>query len=150
MMERWSDYTPRQTGRANVIPWPEIAGEIARPARRRSKPVPRVKVRGNEEVPVPIRVLAARLGRSSQTIREWEWGHLFPPAPFRSDSTTRHGERRLYPPSYVDGVVAIAREEDIIERKATEVRMDRFSKRVWALFLESGFNAPLPDGRRRG
>jgi len=60
--------------------------------------------------------LAARLGKSSHTIRRWERQGILPTAPF--EQPLRRGPARgLYPPAWIEGVVAIAEDEDLIGRK---------------------------------
>jgi hypothetical protein len=148
-MQNWSEAldTP---ARREMRPWSEIAGQGSRrPWRAPGPRTDRAKVRGNEEALVPIRILAGALGRTSQTIRAWERDHIFPPAPFRATGKDQAGERRLYPISYVERIVEIAEDEGILGGKVADFRRTRFSGRAWAVFHESGFNAPLPDGRVR-
>lgn len=92
---------------------------------------------------MPIGFLANALGRSSATIKQWELKLIFPPAPCRSPGRRKD---RLYPLPYVERVLVIAKEEGILDGKVADFRRTRFESRVWAVFWEFGFHAPLPNG----
>ncbi len=57
---------------------------------------------------------AAGLGRTSHTIRRWERQGVLRPTPY--EQRLRRGPaRRLYPPHWVEGVVAIAEDEQRVQ-----------------------------------
>jgi len=73
--------------------------------------------------------LAARLGKSSHTIRRWERQGILPPTP--CEQPVRRGPaRRLYPPAWIEGVVAIAEDEDLIGRKPACLERTCFTARA--------------------
>ena len=76
--------------------------------------------------------LAARLGKSSHTIRRWEREGVLPPTP--AEQRVRRGPaRRLYPPHWIDGVVAIAEDEDLIGCKPACLERTGFTARAQEL-----------------
>jgi hypothetical protein len=73
--------------------------------------------------------LAARLGKSSHTIRRWEREGVLPATPFEQ-RVRRRPARRLYPTTWIDGVVAIAEDEDLIGRKPACMKSTNFTARA--------------------
>jgi hypothetical protein len=99
---------------------------------------------------VRVAELALALNRKSRTIRQWEsLGHL-PQAPYRSESYDPRGERRLYSPEHVEGIVRIAAEEGILYGKPANIRKTAFAQRVRRLYdqLAAGARHPLPPIQR--
>lgn len=76
--------------------------------------------------------LAARLGKSSHTIRRWErLGHL-PATPYEQ-RLRRGSARRLYPVDCIEGIVAIAEDEGLVGRKLACIENTRFTGRTQEL-----------------
>ncbi len=76
--------------------------------------------------------LAARLGKSSHTIRRWERQGILPPTRCEQP-VRRRPARRLYPTAWIDGVVAIAEDEDLIGRKPACLENTGFTARAQEL-----------------
>ncbi len=89
--------------------------------------------------------LAARLGKSSHTIRRWEREGVLPATPFEQ-RVRRRPARRLYPTAWIDGVVALAEDEDLIGRKPSCLERTGFTTRAQELHRRL-FGCPLPPGR---
>lgn len=76
--------------------------------------------------------LAARLGRSSNTIRRWERVGILLPTPYEQEVRRGPG-RRLYPRPWIDGVVAIAQEAGLVGRKPPCIKDTDFTVRCQEL-----------------
>jgi hypothetical protein len=72
---------------------------------------------------------AAQLKKSAATIRRWERQGVLPPTPFRQ-RLRRGAARRLYSLPWVEGVVAIAEDEDLIGRKPACMKNTNFTARA--------------------
>jgi len=73
--------------------------------------------------------LAARLGKSSHTIRRWEREGVLPATPFEQ-RVRRRPARRLYPLHWIEGVVAIAEDEGLVGRKPACMKNTHFTARA--------------------
>jgi hypothetical protein len=88
--------------------------------------------------------LAIMMGRSPVTMRKWETDFLLPRTPFTyplADSPLERDDqdapaRRLYTPRMTLGVVAIAREEGVLEMYAKPVGKTQFTPKVAELFQQ--------------
>jgi hypothetical protein len=86
--------------------------------------------------------LGIMMGRSPVTMRKWEMDKLLPRTPFiipLHDSPLERDDqdapgRRLYTPRMTLGVVAIAREEGVLEMYAKPVGKTKFTTKVATLF----------------
>jgi hypothetical protein len=77
--------------------------------------------------------LAARLGRSSHTIRRWERLGALPSTPY-VQGVRGGASRRLYPREWVEGVVAIASDEGLVGRKPACIERTAFTARTRELY----------------
>lgn len=96
---------------------------------------PRVyRVRGADHEFFPISALATALRRKPGTLRKWETQGYLPTARYRSPGEGK-SQSRLYTRSQIEGLIAIATEEGLME-PAKKMRIDqtRFPQRAQKLF----------------
>jgi hypothetical protein len=82
--------------------------------------------------------LAAALHRKPVTLRRWESEGIIPVPRFTSpgnDGDVR-GKRRLYTRAQIEGMVAIATQEGLMDDSNTGIRKTKFTQLVVALFEE--------------
>jgi len=84
---------------------------------------------GNQIEAHYIGEFATPLGKSAATIRRWERQGVLPPTPFKQH-VRRGRNRRLYPLPWIDGVVAIAQDENLIGRKPACMKNTNFTARA--------------------
>lgn len=98
---------------------------------------PRVyTVKGTEMEFFLIGDLAAALGREAGTVRKWETTGVIPRATFQAPNPNKdqRARRRLYSRAQAEGIVRIAREEDLFPFGWKQVGQTRFTERVIELF----------------
>lgn len=78
--------------------------------------------------------LAKALGRSAITLRRWEDNGVIPRSGYTKPSSDPRGKRRLYSRQQVEGIIRIANDEGLLEKKTTLTV--RFTERVTELFRE--------------
>lgn len=79
-----------------------------------------------------IGALARALNREVVTLRKWEKLGYIPPAPYRADGKKQD---RLYARAHIEGLVAIATEEGLMDPAAkNRLTQTRFPARARALF----------------
>jgi len=113
-------------------PPPRPLSAAPRPAAEGRRPMRFRDAQGRRSEAYYIGELAARLGKSSHTIRRWEREGVLPATPFEQ-RVRRRPARRLYPTTWIDGVVAIAEDEDLIGRKPACLERTGFTARAQEL-----------------
>lgn len=88
--------------------------------------------------------LATALGRSTKTIYKWEKSGLFPKATFVYNGTSRHGQRRLYTRTQIEGVVKIASDEGILRGSKRYIGETLFPVKCAELFQTTKGILPPP------
>lgn len=84
-----------------------------------------------------IGALAEALGRRPPTLRAWEREGILPRASYRLPSPDPRGVRRLYSRAQVEGIVAIAYEEGLMNPNVqVTLAKTAFTSKVLALFKE--------------
>lgn len=78
--------------------------------------------------------LAAVLGRRPVTIRKWESDGVLPTTWYNTPSEDPRGRRRLYTWAMLEGIVQIAKEEEILVDTWRPIRKTQFIPRVKELF----------------
>ncbi len=117
----WPYTGPRRPPRPlSVATWPAAEGR---------RPLPFWDADGRFFEAFYVGALAARLGKSSHTIRRWERQGVLPPPP-HEQPLRRGAARRLYPPHWIDGVVAIAEDEGLVGRKPACMKNTHFTARA--------------------
>lgn len=81
-----------------------------------------------------IGAVAKALGKSSNTVREWERTGIIPKARFRTPSVDPKKTKRLYTRAQVEGIVVIAKEEGVTARKPVRI-LPSFTAKIVALFV---------------
>lgn len=81
-----------------------------------------------------IGALAAALGKSANTVREWERFGWIPLARYRTKAVSATKAKRLYTRAQVEGIVHIAREEGLMVPKPRDIPKSQFTPRVVELF----------------
>jgi len=97
----------------------------------------RFKIAGVEQEFFGIGALAEALEREPVTIRKWERDGVIPRATFRLPSADPRGARRLYSRAQVEGIVALAGEEGLMNpAKRPALAKTQFPTKVKTLFEE--------------
>ncbi len=95
-------------------------------------------VRGKETEFFPIGALALALGgRSANTLRAWEKEGTIPKSVYVKPSRDPRGRRRMYTRPMVEGLVRIAKEEDVFwPNKGKRLSDTNFTERAKELFTQ--------------
>jgi hypothetical protein len=96
-----------------------------------------LEVRGIDVEFFPIGSLALALGRQPVTIRAWERDRVLPPSGWSKPGKDRdaRGRRRIWTRPQIEGIVAIAREEGVLDPgPRISITKTKFTARVTALF----------------
>lgn len=80
--------------------------------------------------------LAAALNKQPVTIRLWESRGIIPTSGQRSESTFPNKRQRLYTRPQIEGIVAIAADEGILNEARPRIQKTKFVSRVLDLFIE--------------
>lgn len=124
--------TVRRSARPKPPPEPQEALKWDR------SPITRQVVLAGKKVTVEffhIRALAEALGKESVTIRKWMLYRWLPEARFRDrdqilpDGKVRHG-KRLWTRAQIEAIVAIAKEEGLLDTARPDVKGSKFTDRV--------------------
>lgn len=85
-----------------------------------------------------IGVLAEFLNRLPPTVRKWERLGYIPESRYRSVGRGKHGKKRLYTREQIEGLVAIAKEEGLLDDVNTNrnVSSTHFPEKAKRLFEE--------------
>lgn len=78
--------------------------------------------------------LAAALGRSPVTLREWEREGIIPRATYQVNAASKNGRRRLYTREQIEGLVKLAVEEGILISHQRPIKETQFAARALILF----------------
>ena len=108
---------------------PRPLSVATRPAAQGRRPFRFRDAQGNQIEAHYIGEFATPLGKSAATIRRWERQGVLPPTPFKQH-VRRGRNRRLYPLPWIDGVVAIAQDENLIGRKPACMKNTNFTARA--------------------
>lgn len=92
-----------------------------------------VVVNGVERELFGIGALAAALNRSARTVRRWEADGTIPPCRFWVQHHDPRGRRRRYTRDWIEGLVVIAADEGLLDRKSTPIESTEFPRRAFAL-----------------
>jgi hypothetical protein len=80
-----------------------------------------------------IGALAAALRRSTRTIRRWEADGTIPRCELWLPHPDPRGRRRRYTREWIEGLVMIAADEDLLDRKSVPIESTSFPRRAFAL-----------------
>lgn len=96
---------------------------------------PKVYTVGGQDVDFfTVGQLAKALGRKPVTIRKWEADGIIPVTWYHTPSNDARGRRRLYTRTMVEGIIQIAKEEEILVDTWRSIRKTHFQARVRELF----------------
>lgn len=98
------------------------------------EPAKYFRVKGQLTACYTLGQLASFLGRKAVTLRKWEASGVIPAAPFYIEGEDQRGNRRYYSAGHVEGIVAIAKEEGILQDAARKIGDTKFQPRVKELF----------------
>lgn len=123
------------------FPWPyDSSRQAPRPRRPEAAPFwaahPKKLFRRGQPVDgYYIGALAAALDKSTFTIRRWEREGIIPPTPLIFP--VRGGApRRIYLRDQIEGIVRIAEQEGILQRKPPDIDATNFTDRVHRLYSQ--------------
>ena len=101
---------------------PPTASQGRRPFRFRD-------AQGNQIEAHYIGEIATQLEKRAATIRRWERQGVLPPTPFKQH-VRRGPNPRVYPLPWIEGVVAIAKDEGLVGRKTACMKNTHFTARA--------------------